>query len=175
VEERLADRRVPGAVDGGVAQRGAAVSSRRPCRSLAGAGGLPWRPEQGGGLAQATARARRRVRRSRRRELHLGLGDNEFHVELGRREVGPTGGQRRFLSLEHLPFAPARRRASGGELSRSHSRWLQSPAAHLVSTRSTPGRRRRPTVWRTLMRLAQRAQVLTITHLPQIAGDADST
>jgi len=113
-------------------------------------------------------------------ELHgVGLGEGEFHVELGEREVGPTGGDDvAFLIRPNpgLPFAPVAETASGGELSRvalalaavAGGRTLVFDEIDAGIGGVTAHR-----VAETLTRLAERAQVLTITHLPQIASAAD--
>ena len=110
----------------------------------------------------------------------LGMGEGEFLVELREREPGPTGGdEAAFLIRPNagLPFAPIADTASGGELSRialalaavaggetlvfdEIDAGIGGVTAHAVAA--------------TLQRLAERAQVLTITHLPQIASVADS-
>jgi DNA repair protein RecN (Recombination protein N) len=109
----------------------------------------------------------------------LGMGEGEFLVELGERESGPAGGDDvTFLIRPNsgLPFAPVAETASGGELSRvalalaavsggdtllfdEIDAGIGGVTAHAVAA--------------TLQRLAERAQVLTITHLPQIASVAD--
>lgn len=113
-------------------------------------------------------------------ELHgVGLGEGEFHVELGEREVGPTGGDDvAFLIRPNpgLPFAPVAETASGGELSR-----IALALAAVAGGRTLVfdeidagiGGVTAHRVAETLRRLAERAQVLTITHLPQIASAAD--
>jgi DNA repair protein RecN (Recombination protein N) len=110
----------------------------------------------------------------------LGMGEGEFLVELREREVGPTGtDEATFLIRPNagLPFAPIADTASGGELSRialalaavaggetlvfdEIDAGIGGVTAHAVAS--------------TLQRLAERAQVLTITHLPQIASVADA-
>ena len=136
----------------------------------------------------ALAEELRAVRRSRSRpfaeavagELHgLGLGEGEFVVELDARDPGPSGVDGvAFLVRPNagLPFAPVAETASGGELSRialalavvaggetlvfdEIDAGIGGVTAHAVAS--------------TLQRLAERAQVLTITHLPQIASVAD--
>lgn len=109
----------------------------------------------------------------------LGMGEGEFLVELRERELGATGvDEAVFLVRPNsgLPFAPAAETASGGELSRialalaavaggetlvfdEIDAGIGGVTAHAVAA--------------TLQRLAERAQVLTITHLPQIASVAD--
>jgi len=109
----------------------------------------------------------------------LGMGEGEFLVELRERELGPTGADEAIFLVRPnagLPFAPAAETASGGELSRialalaavaggetlvfdEIDAGIGGVTAHAVAA--------------TLQRLAERAQVLTITHLPQIASVAD--
>ena len=110
----------------------------------------------------------------------LGMGEGEFIVELRERELGPAGAdEATFLIRPNagLPFAPIADTASGGELSRvalalaavaggetlvfdEIDAGIGGVTAHAVAA--------------TLQRLAERAQVLTITHLPQIATVADA-
>ena len=109
----------------------------------------------------------------------IGLGDGEFRVELDEREPGAAGADEvRFLIRPNagLPFGPVAETASGGELSRialaiaavaggetmvfdEIDAGIGGTTAHAVAD--------------TLRRLAERAQVVTITHLPQIASVAD--
>jgi len=109
----------------------------------------------------------------------LGIGDGEFLVELRERELGPAGAEEAIFLVRPnagLPFAPVAETASGGELSRialalaavaggetlvfdEIDAGIGGVTAHAVAS--------------TLQRLAERAQVLTITHLPQIATVAD--
>jgi len=153
-------------------------------------------PVQAAADAVATAEARvgalaeelRAVRRSQVRPLAeavarelqgLGMGEGEFLVELGERELGSTGADEVVFLVRPnlgLPFAPVAETASGGELSRialalaavaggetlvfdEIDAGIGGVTAHAVAA--------------TLQRLAERAQVLTITHLPQIASVAD--
>ena len=110
----------------------------------------------------------------------LGMGEGEFLVELREREAGATGADEvSFLVRPNagLPFAPVADTASGGELSRialalaavaggetlvfdEIDAGIGGVTAHAVAS--------------TLQRLAERAQVLTITHLPQIASVAET-
>ena len=109
----------------------------------------------------------------------LGMGDGEFLVELREREQGASGADEAVFLVrpnQGLPFGPVAETASGGELSRialalaavaggetlvfdEIDAGIGGVTAHAVAT--------------TLQRLAERAQVLTITHLPQIASVAD--
>jgi DNA repair protein RecN (Recombination protein N) len=113
-------------------------------------------------------------------ELHgIGLGEGEFRAELEAREPGATGAdQASFLIRPNqgLPFAPVAETASGGELSRI------ALAIAAVAGGTTMvfdeidagiGGQTAHAVAETLQRLAERAQVITITHLPQIASVAD--
>jgi DNA repair protein RecN (Recombination protein N) len=109
----------------------------------------------------------------------IGIGDGEFLVDLGERPLGPTGADEvAFLIRPNagLPFAPLAETASGGELSRI------ALAIAAVGGGATLffdeidtgiGGRTAHAVADTLSRLADRAQVITITHLPQIASRAD--
>jgi DNA repair protein RecN (Recombination protein N) len=109
----------------------------------------------------------------------IGLGDGEFQVVLSERDPGSTGADDvAFLIRPNpgLPFGPVAETASGGELSRialaiaavaggetmvfdEIDAGIGGTTAHAVAD--------------TLRRLAERAQVVTITHLPQIATTAD--
>jgi len=113
-------------------------------------------------------------------ELHgIGLGDGEFLVELSEREPGATGADEvGFLIRPNagLPLAPVAETASGGELSRI------ALAIAAVGGGDTMvfdeidagiGGQTAHAVGETLRRLGERAQVITITHLPQIASVAD--
>jgi DNA repair protein RecN (Recombination protein N) len=109
----------------------------------------------------------------------VGMGDGEFRVELRERDSGPSGGDEAVFLIRPnagLPFGPVAETASGGELSRvalaiaavgggetlvfdEIDAGIGGETAHAVAA--------------TLKRLAERAQVITITHLPQIASVAD--
>jgi DNA repair protein RecN (Recombination protein N) len=110
----------------------------------------------------------------------VGMGDGEFRVELRERDPGPSGTDEAVFLVRPnagLPFAPVAETASGGELSRialaigavgggetlvfdEIDAGIGGETAHAVAA--------------TLKRLAERAQVITITHLPQIASVADT-
>jgi DNA repair protein RecN (Recombination protein N) len=136
----------------------------------------------------ALARALHETRRSHARpfadavsaELQgLGMGDGEFLVELRDREPGASGVDDAVFLVrpnQGLPFGPVAETASGGELSRialalaavaggetlvfdEIDAGIGGVTAHAVAS--------------TLQRLGERAQVLTITHLPQIANVAE--
>ena len=109
----------------------------------------------------------------------LGMGEGEFLCELREREPGPSGTDEVVFLIrpnQGLPFGPVAETASGGELSRialalaavaggetlvfdEIDAGIGGVTAHAVAA--------------TLQRLSERAQVLTITHLPQIASVAD--
>jgi DNA repair protein RecN (Recombination protein N) len=109
----------------------------------------------------------------------VGFGEGEFAAELGERDVGVTGGDDvRFLIRPNpgLPFAPAAETASGGELSRIALAIAAVAGGETMvfdEIDAGIGGRTAHAVGETLRRLAERAQVLTITHLPQIASLAD--
>lgn len=110
----------------------------------------------------------------------VGMGDGEFRAELRERDPGPTGADEVVFLIRPnagLPFGPVAETASGGELSRvalaiaavgggetmvfdEIDAGIGGETAHAVAA--------------TLKRLAERAQVITITHLPQIASIADA-
>jgi DNA repair protein RecN (Recombination protein N) len=110
----------------------------------------------------------------------VGMGDGEFRVELRERDPGPSGTDEAVFLVRPnagLPFGPVAETASGGELSRialaiaavgggetlvfdEIDAGIGGETAHAVAA--------------TLKRLAERAQVITITHLPQIASVADA-
>ena len=148
--------------------------------------------------AAALARAEKRVRdlsgklRSNRRaaaepfskavesELHgIGLGDGEFRVELSEREPGASGADEvGFLIRPNagLPFAPVAETASGGELSRIALAIAAVGGGETMvfdEIDAGIGGQTAHAVGETLRRLGERAQVITITHLPQIASVAD--
>ena len=113
----------------------------------------------------------------------LGLGEGEFRVELAPREPGASGADEiAFLIRPNpgLPFAPAAETASGGELSRialalravAHAGGGE-PTIVFDEIDAGIGGRTAHAVADALARLAERAQVVTITHLPQIASVAD--
>jgi DNA repair protein RecN (Recombination protein N) len=109
----------------------------------------------------------------------IGLGDGEFRVELSEREPGPTGAdETAFLIRPNpgLPFAPAAETASGGELSRIALAIAAVGGGETMvfdEIDAGIGGQTAHAVAETLRRLGERAQVITITHLPQIASVAD--
>ena len=109
----------------------------------------------------------------------IGLGEGEFRVELHPAPSGPTGAdEARFLIRANagLPFAPVAETASGGELSRIALAIAAVGGGETLvfdEIDAGIGGRTAHAVGETLRRLAGRAQVVTITHLPQIASLAD--
>jgi DNA repair protein RecN (Recombination protein N) len=109
----------------------------------------------------------------------VGLGEGEFRVELGEREPGPAGTDTASFLVrpnEGLPLTPAADTASGGELSRiALAIAAVAGGATLIFDEIDAGigGRTAHAVGESLERLAGRAQVLTITHLPQIASRAE--
>ena len=136
-------------------------------------------------LAQARAKASTAFAGAVAGELHgLGMGDGEFRVELAERELGPTGRDAvSFLVRPNpgLPFAPAAETASGGELSRialalravAHAS-AGEPTIVFDEIDAGIGGTTAHAVADALARLAGSAQLLTITHLPQIASVAEA-
>ena len=110
----------------------------------------------------------------------LGMGDGEFVVDLRERELSSSGADEAVFLVRPnpgLPRAPVAETASGGELSRI------ALAIAAVSGGETMifdeidagiGGHTANAVGAALRRLAERAQVITITHLPQIASLADA-
>ena len=114
------------------------------------------------------------------RELEsVGFGEGEFVAELGQREPGVTGADDvRFLIRPNagLPFGPVAETASGGELSRIALAIAAVGGGETMvfdEIDAGIGGTTAHAVGETLRRLAERAQVITITHLPQIASLAD--
>jgi DNA repair protein RecN (Recombination protein N) len=114
----------------------------------------------------------------------LGMGDGEFQAEVTDREHGASGRDTvAFLARPNpgLPLAPVAETASGGELSRvalalravAHA-GAGEPTIVFDEIDAGIGGRTAHAVAEALGRLAERAQVLTITHLPQIASAAET-
>jgi DNA repair protein RecN (Recombination protein N) len=116
-------------------------------------------------------------------ELHgIGLGEGEFHVELGEHPtgLGITGVDTvTFLIRPNagLPFAPVAETASGGELSRIALAIAAAAGGKMTlvfdEIDAGIGGQTAHAVAQTLRRLGERSQIVTITHLPQIASVAD--
>src|SRR5213078_439018 len=127
------------------------------------------RAETAAGFAESVAREL----------VGVGMGAGEFVAELRGRELGQTGTDDvAFLIRPNpgLPLGPVAETASGGELSRI------ALAVAAVGGGETMvfdeidagiGGETAHAVGATLRRLGERAQVITITHLPQIASVAD--
>jgi DNA repair protein RecN (Recombination protein N) len=114
----------------------------------------------------------------------LGMGDGEFRVELTERATGQSGRDEiSFLIRPNpgLPFAPVAETASGGELSRialalravAHA-GAGEPTIVFDEIDAGIGGQTAHAVADALGRLSTRAQIVTITHLPQIASVADA-
>ena len=109
----------------------------------------------------------------------VGMGDGEFIAELRERELGASGSDEvAFLIRPNsgMPLAPAAETASGGELSRiGLAIAAVGGGATMVFDEIDAGigGETAHRVAETLQRLAERAQVVTITHLPQIASVAE--
>jgi DNA repair protein RecN (Recombination protein N) len=109
----------------------------------------------------------------------IGLGEGEFRVELREREPSAGGADEvAFLIRPNagLPFAPVAETASGGELSRIALAIAAVGGGETMvfdEIDAGIGGQTAHAVGETLRRLAERAQVVTITHLPQIASLAD--
>ena len=106
----------------------------------------------------------------------LGMGDGEFQALLGERQLGATGTDEvQFLVRPNpgLPVAPVADTASGGELSRiALAIAVVAGGVTLVFDEIDAGigGETANAVGRALARAGERAQVITITHLPQIAS-----
>jgi DNA repair protein RecN (Recombination protein N) len=110
----------------------------------------------------------------------VGMGEGEFRVELRERDPGPTGADEAVFLIRPnagLPFGPVAETASGGELSRVALAIAAVGGGETMvfdEIDAGVGGETAHAVAATLKRLAERAQVLTITHLPQIASVADT-
>jgi DNA repair protein RecN (Recombination protein N) len=154
--------------------------------------------DPGAAAAEAVAVAEQSVRRlaeelrSARREasprfekevaqelVGVGLGEGEFVAELRERDPGQTGSDEvAFLVRPNagLPFAPVAQTASGGELSRIALAIAAVAGGETMvfdEIDAGIGGETAHRVADTLRRLGERAQVVTITHLPQIASVAE--
>ena len=108
----------------------------------------------------------------------MGVGET-FAVDVTQREPGPSGADEVAFLIEPnpgVPPAPVHETASGGELSRvalAISAVVGGPTMVFDEIDAGIGGQAAHAVGETLRRLAERAQVVTITHLPQIASLAD--
>jgi DNA repair protein RecN (Recombination protein N) len=109
----------------------------------------------------------------------MGIGEGEFRIELREREPGAAGTDEAVFLIRPnpgLPFAPVAETASGGELSRVALAIAAVGGGETMvfdEIDAGIGGQTAHGVADTLTRLAGRAQVITITHLPQIANRAD--
>jgi DNA repair protein RecN (Recombination protein N) len=109
----------------------------------------------------------------------VGMGEGEFTAQLEACDAGASGAdQVAFLVRPNagLPFAPVAETASGGELSRIALAIAAVAGGETMifdEIDAGIGGTTAHAVAETLRRLAERAQVVTITHLPQIASVAD--
>jgi DNA repair protein RecN (Recombination protein N) len=114
-------------------------------------------------------------------ELHgVGMGDGEFVCELRERDEPASTGSDEAVFLVRpnagLPFAPVAETASGGELSRIALAIAAVAGGDTLvfdEIDAGIGGETAHAVGGLLRRLAEHAQVVTITHLPQIAALAD--
>jgi DNA repair protein RecN (Recombination protein N) len=109
----------------------------------------------------------------------VGLDEGEFLVEVRERDAGLAGADEVVFLIKPnrgLPFAPVAETASGGELSRVALAIAAVAGGETMvfdEIDAGIGGETAHRVAETLRRLAERAQVVTITHLPQIASVAD--
>jgi DNA repair protein RecN (Recombination protein N) len=110
----------------------------------------------------------------------VGMGEGEFVCELRERdEPGSTGADEAIFLVRPnagLPFAPVAETASGGELSRIALAIAAVAGGDTLvfdEIDAGIGGETAHAVGGLLRRLAEHAQVVTITHLPQIAALAD--
>jgi DNA repair protein RecN (Recombination protein N) len=109
----------------------------------------------------------------------VGLGEGEFVAELREAAVGPTGADEVAFLIQAnpgLPLAPVAETASGGELSRIALAIAAVAGGETMvfdEIDAGIGGETAHAVGAMLRELASRAQVITITHLPQIASVAD--
>ncbi|MBA2568992.1 MAG: AAA family ATPase [Actinobacteria bacterium] len=109
----------------------------------------------------------------------IGMGEGEFEVELRERDPGVAGADEvlfRIRPNSGLPFAPVAETASGGELSRIALAIAAVGGGETLvfdEIDAGIGGETAHAVGELLRRLGERAQVITITHLPQIASVAE--
>jgi DNA repair protein RecN (Recombination protein N) len=110
----------------------------------------------------------------------VGMGEGEFLCELRERDESTATGcdEAAFLVRPNagLPFAPVAETASGGELSRIALAIAAVAGGETLvfdEIDAGIGGETAHAVGRLLQRLAEHAQVVTITHLPQIASLAE--
>ena len=109
----------------------------------------------------------------------VGMGAGEFRVELRERDVGPKGREEAVFLIRPnagMPFGLLAETASGGELSRVALAIAAVAGGETLvfdEIDAGIGGTTAHRVAKTLGRLAERAQVIAITHLPQIASAAE--
>ncbi|HEY4346018.1 MAG TPA: AAA family ATPase [Gaiellaceae bacterium] len=109
----------------------------------------------------------------------VGLGEGEFRADLRDGDQGPSGSDEIAFAVRPnagLPFGPVADTASGGELSRIALAIASVGGGETMifdEIDAGIGGTTAHAVGETIRRLAGRAQVLAITHLPQIATLAD--
>src|SRR5207247_10930827 len=109
----------------------------------------------------------------------VGMGEGEFVCEVNERETGWTGADDTVFLVRPnagLPFAPVAETGSGGERSRIALAIAAVAGGETMvfdEIDAGIGGTTAHGVAETLARLADRAQVITITHLPQIATRAE--
>ena len=160
------------ALDGGADPLAAAARALAEAEDRVGALASNLRAARGGASEPFAAAVAEELR-------GIGLGEGEFRVELREREPIASGADEvAFLIRPNagLPFAPAAETASGGELSRIALAIAAVGGGETMvfdEIDAGIGGQTAHAVGETLRRLAERAQVITITHLPQIATLAD--
>jgi DNA repair protein RecN (Recombination protein N) len=108
----------------------------------------------------------------------VGMGEGEFHVEMRERDESLSGHDDVVFLIRPnpgLPFGPVAETASGGELSRVALAIAAVGGGETLvfdEIDAGIGGETGHRVAESLARLAERAQVITITHLPQIASAA---
>ena len=109
----------------------------------------------------------------------LGMGDGGFRVDTHDAAAGPTGRDEAVFLIrpnQGLPFGAIAETASGGELSRVALALAAVAGGETLvfdEIDAGIGGQTAHRVAETLQRLAGRTQLITITHLPQIASVAD--
>jgi DNA repair protein RecN (Recombination protein N) len=136
--------------------------------------------EVGAGLRAARTEAAKPFAAAVLAHLRLiGLGEGEFVAELRESTPGPTGADEvSFLiqANQGLPLAPVAETASGGELSRIALAIAAVAGGETLvfdEIDAGIGGETAHAVGAMLRELGERAQVVTITHLPQIASVAE--
>ncbi|MGH2971916.1 MAG: DNA repair protein RecN [Gaiellaceae bacterium] len=171
--ERAEEARVElAALDGGIDPTAAAAAAVEAAEARVHDLGMELRAERNAAapaFADAVAAELRDV----------GMGEGEFVCEVRERELGASGADEAVFFVRPnagMPFAPVAETASGGELSRIALALAAVAGGETLVFDEIDvgiGGETANAVGRVLRRLAERAQVITITHLPQIAAVAD--